>query len=149
MRHHPLLEGISIPQEVTLGPYHLQVLGPEHVEEDYAAVVESEDRLKGMMGGTWPEGLTLDDNHIDLCWHLREFEHNRSFAWIVRDAAQAYLGCAYVFPDFASNSASLAIWMRSSCGPEAHEEAFRALMLEWLAGPDWPDFMYALTLPGG
>lgn len=143
-----MLKGVSISKEVTLGPYRLQVLGPECVYEDYAAVTESQDRLKGLMGGTWPEGLTLDDNHIDLCWHLREFEHNRSFAWIIRNIAQAYLGCVYVFPDFAGDSASLAIWMRSGCGPEAHEETFSTLMLDWLNGPAWPDFTYRLTLPG-
>lgn len=147
MRCHPLLAGVTIPQDAALGPYRLQVLGPDYVKEDYDAVIESRNRLKGMMGGSWPEGLTLEENHIDLCWHLREFEHNRSFAWIIRDAAQAYLGCAYVFPDFSGNGASVSIWMRSSCGPNEHEKLFSGFLLDWLNGPDWPDFTYRLTLP--
>ena len=149
MRCHPLIKGLAVPQQIALGPYYMEVLGPDCVEEDYQAVIESTDRLRGMMGGTWPDGLTLEDNHIDLCWHLREFEHNRSFAWIVRDSAGGYLGCAYVFPDFAGDGAAVAVWMRSSCGPEEHEAAFCPLLLDWLEGPDWPDFTYRLTTPRG
>lgn len=147
MRCHPLLAHVEVPQAMALGLYRLEILHPDCVDEDYAAVVESTDRLKGMMGGNWPEGLTLKDNHIDLCWHLREFENNRSFAWIVRDASGGYLGCAYVFPDFAANGAAVSVWMRSSCGPVQHEQDFCALFIDWLNGPDWPAFEYSLNLP--
>ena len=99
------------------------------------------------MGGDWPDGLTLEENRIDLCWHLREFQNNRSFAWIVRDAAGAYLGCAYVFPDFGGDGAQVSVWMRASCDPVAHEQAFSTLLMKWLEGPSWPQMAYRLALP--
>ncbi|MEM7210684.1 MAG: hypothetical protein AAF479_02145 [Pseudomonadota bacterium] len=148
MRFHPLLQSFKIPKDEVLGPYRLGVLGPDDVHEDYEAVIESTDRLKGFMGGTWPEGLTLEDNRTDLCWHLREFDTQRSFAWIVRDSDGSYLGCAYVFPDFAADSATVSVWMRSSCDPDRHEEAFSALLMTWLEGPAWPAFTYRLISPG-
>lgn len=148
MRYHPLLEGFDAPRAVVLGPYHLSVLGPDSVEEDYAAVMESQERLFGLMGGTWPDGLTLDENRVDLCWHVKEFAMKRSFAWIVRNSDGAYLGCAYVFPDFAGNGAFVPVWMRSSVRRDAHEATFGALLMDWLTGPDWPDFEFRLHLPG-
>ena len=149
MRCHPLVKDFEAPREAALGPYHLTVLGPDDVEEDFRAVTESAERLKGFMGGTWPEGLTLEDNRIDLCWHLREFDTNRSFAWIVWDADRNYLGCVYVFPDFGGDGAFVPVWMRSSCDPEQHERAFGELLMQWLEGPSWPEFQFRLSLPPG
>ena len=147
MRCHPLLAGFKAPRKVTLGPYRMHILGPEDVEEDFRAVTEGTDRLLGLMNSEWPRGLTLDNNRIDLCWHLREFETKRSFAWIVRDKSGAYLGCAYIFPDFGGNGAWVPVWMRSSCGPVAQEQAFGGLLMDWLNGPAWPDFAFRLHRP--
>ena len=148
MRCHPLMSGFKVPRVAVLGPYRLTTLCPQSVEEDYAAVMESKDRLSGLMGGDWPNGLTLEKNRIDLSWHLKEFEMNRSFAWIIRDVVGTYLGCAYVFPDFTGHGAFVPVWMRTSAGAEAHERAFSALLMGWLIGPDWPAFEYRLKLPG-
>lgn len=149
LRYHPALQGFEPPRAVELGAYRLTILAPDAVEEDYAAVIESAARLRGFMGGDWPDGLTLEDNWIDLAWHLREFDTKRSFAWIVRDQAKGYLGCAYVFPRFMEDAANVSVWMRSGAGPEAHEHAFSALLTDWLTGPDWPDLDYRLRTPSG
>lgn len=147
MRCHPLLTGFAAPRTAVVGPYHLHILGPDHVEEDFAAVIESADRLTGFMGGTWPQGLSLEGNRIDLCWHFKEFQMNRSFAWIIRNSASSYLGCAYVFPDFQGNRAAVSVWMRSRIDAKYHENAFGTLMIDWLNGPEWPDFDYRLAVP--
>lgn len=100
MRCHPAFAAYAIPPTGTLGRYRLDLLGPDHVDEDYAVVMESAGRLAGAMGGTWPAGLTLEANRVDLCWHAKEFAIGRSFAWIVRDGAGRYVGCLYVYPSF-------------------------------------------------
>ncbi|MEM9139957.1 MAG: hypothetical protein AAGB15_08990 [Pseudomonadota bacterium] len=147
MRCHPLLQDFEAPRSPTLGPYHLEVLAPKAVQEDYAAVIESTDRLTGFMGGTWPRGLTLEANGIDLCWHAKEFDLNRSFAWIVRNAEGIYQGCAYIFPDFGGTGAQVSVWIRSSADPETQEAALVSLMRDWLAGPDWPNMDFRFTTP--
>ena len=147
MRCHPLFHGFAAPRAPILGAYRFEVLGPEAVEEDFVAVVESTERLAGFMGGDWPNGLTLEENRVDLCWHLKEFEMNRSFAWIARDEAGGYIGCVYIFPRFAANVADVPVWVRSGAGPDAVEATLKAVLHDWLHGPDWPDLDYRIVTP--
>ncbi|MEM7423547.1 MAG: GNAT family N-acetyltransferase [Pseudomonadota bacterium] len=147
MRVHPKFDGFDAPRHCDLGRYRLAILGPDDLQEDYDAVVESTERLVGRMGGSWPVGLTLEEDLIDLHWHFKEFELNRSFAWIVRDGQGAYLGCAYVFPSFAGDHAEVALWVRSSRSPDEHEPALEALLMAWLQGPDWPEVEYRRFRP--
>ncbi len=139
-RAHPAFAGGRIPRQAVLDGFHLRVLHPAEVEEDFRAVTETAGDLRGLMGGDWPVGLTLEANLWDLAWHLREFEAERSFAWIVGDAGGAYLGCAYVFPAFAdAPAAQAAWWMRASAA--GHGPRFGAAFARWLASPPWPEGM--------
>lgn len=79
---------------MTLGAYYLDVLTAVDLEMDYEAVTRSQSVLQGLFGPKWPEGLTLEDNLIDLHWHHREFTAKRSFARVIRDEQATYLGCA-------------------------------------------------------
>ena len=132
-RAHPDYLEPPVPEHAVVGELRLEVLGPEIVEEDYAVVLESADRLAGLFGDAWPRGLTLEENRIDLAWHLREFEAARSFAWVVRDEAGRYLGCCYLFPALGERGYAHAwIWFREAgLAPEA-EQAASASLLEWL-----------------
>ena len=50
-------------------------------------------------GGTWPDGLTLVVNLIDLAWHQREFTIGYSFAYtVMNDDESRCLGCGYINP---------------------------------------------------
>lgn len=99
MRRHPDFADAPLPRSARLPGFDLTPLTPAQVDEDFAAVVGSAHILKDVFGGTWPEGLTLQDNLYDLAWHDREFALDRSFAWIVRDHEGLYLGCAYLYPE--------------------------------------------------
>ena len=45
-------------------------------------------------GDTWPDGLTLEVNLIDLAWHQREFTIGHSFAYtVMNDDESRCLGC--------------------------------------------------------
>ncbi|MEL6264323.1 MAG: hypothetical protein AAFR52_01535 [Pseudomonadota bacterium] len=137
MRPHPLFADREIPARQPLGPFVLTMLALDDLDEDFAAVTASEAALTGLMGGDWPAGLTLEDNRLDLAWHQREFIARRSFAWVIRDGAGAYLGCAYVSPHWTPLDAADAVyWFRT--GAEAHAPAFRTPWRAWLDGPDWP-----------
>jgi hypothetical protein len=84
-----------------------------------------------------PEGLTLEQNLIDLGWHQKEFQLRRSFAYtVVAPDESRVLGCTYVYPPRADGyDARARSWVRRA----AHEldaavfDAFRA----WLER-DWP-----------
>ena len=55
--------------------------------KDYDAVMSSVEHLKetysAIWGSDWPEGLTLEEDLIDLGWHQREFTLCNSFAYTV------------------------------------------------------------------
>jgi hypothetical protein len=132
MNPHPDFAAIDVPGTLQLGPYTLSMLTGADVDEDFAAVIGSAAVLRGVFGSGWPDGLTRDYNLTDLHWHHREFTARRSFAWIIRDAAGAYLGCAYLYPDIATSGQGDAVfWFTDTPEREAHITAFGPLYLDW------------------
>ena len=147
-RCHPAFEGRAIPRRAAVGPYRLTPLDVSVVEEDYAAVMESAAELEGFFGDSWPRGLTLGENWIDLAWHQREFDQGRSFAWVIRDPARGgapgrYIGCAYVFPGWTEAAAMAVFWWLRT-GEAGHAPAVSAALGAWLAGPPWPNLPVAV-----
>lgn len=144
MRPHPLFKDWATPRVQQLGACTLRMLTVDDVERDYLAVMESAAEIKSATpGSTWPQGLTRHENLLDLAWHQREFESRRSFAWIVEDDRGEYLGCLYLYPALTGEkSADVRWWFRT--GMAVDKSAFRRLLQEWLAGPDWPELRYDL-----
>ena len=101
------------PRTAVLGPFHLSVLTPDCAEEDFAAVIASQERLTGLMGDDWPKGITWDQNHADLARHAQEFDEDIAFAWVIRDPAGGYLGCAYIKPTAQDRGRGVAyLWLQ-------------------------------------
>lgn len=121
MDPHPDFIGVTLPRVVQLSGCKMTPLSPAHVQEDYDIVMETAHLLSDEPGA-WPDGLTLEDNAIDLAWHEREFTTNRSFSWILRDDADTYLGCFYIYPDLGQRStAKVVLWIRDM--ENRHERA--------------------------
>jgi hypothetical protein len=74
----------SKPRSFDLPRFRIAPLAPAHVDEDFDAVTGSPRMMKGLFGD-WPDGLTREENMIDLAWHEREFTLRRSFSWIARN----------------------------------------------------------------
>jgi hypothetical protein len=139
MEPHPDFAQTALPREADLGAFRLTPLSIAQVDEDFAAVTASAHVLRGVFGGDWPIGLTLEDNLIDMGWHEREFTARRSFAWIVRDAEGTYLGCAYLYPGIgARGKGQVVTWMCDTPDRLARLSAFNARFREWLF-PFLPD----------
>ena len=145
MTPHPDFETLEVPMSLTLGTYHLAVLTGADVDVDFEAVTRSESVLKGLFDPIWPQGLTLEDNLTDLHWHHREFTTNRSFAWVIRDEAGTYLGCAYLFPAIGTRGSGHAVyWMADTPDRLDHLAGFGPLYEAWLL--DLLPSSYALSL---
>ncbi|MDB5539095.1 MAG: hypothetical protein JWQ89_822 [Devosia sp.] len=144
MRPHPLFKNQAVPALHTLGEFTLRALTVSDLERDFSAVTESAADIKvANPGSRWPEGLTKEDNLLDLAWHQREFESRRSFAWVIEDSGGEYLGCLYVYPSLAGEkSADVVWWWRT--GVIVSKSSFRQLLQEWLSGSDWPGLRYDL-----
>jgi hypothetical protein len=91
MDPHPDFARVELPREAVLPEFRLSRLDAAVLDEDYAAVMETESDLRGFWGD-WPSGLTREEDALDLAWHDREFSLKRSFSWVVRDHDSRYLG---------------------------------------------------------
>jgi hypothetical protein len=142
MRPNPFFETWSIPAKHELGRFTLKSLNIAENERDYLAIMESVENIRSATPHlTWPEGLTLEKNLVELAWHQKEFEARRSFAWIIENRGTEYLGCAYVYPSIdGSRSADVAWWWRR--GYQDQHEDFGILFMNWLESEEWPDLEY-------
>ena len=114
MKPHPNFFDRDIPRTHSLGDVELKALTVDDLVRDYCAVMESAADIRAAHpDSNWPEGLTLEENLMDLAWHQKEFETRRSFAWIIEDGTGRYLGCLYVYPSLSGdNSAEVRWWWR-------------------------------------
>jgi hypothetical protein len=144
MRPHPLFMQVSIPATHLLGDFTLRRLTVADVDRDFVAVMESAADIRSSNpDSTWPQGLTRDENFLDLAWHQREFESKRSFTWVIEDAGGEYLGCLYVYPSLAGDrSADVFWWWRT--GAIADRAALPGLLRQWFSGAPWPELTFHL-----
>lgn len=131
MDPHPDFVGIALPREVQLKGCRMTPLSPAHVQEDYDIVMQTAPFLSDGPGA-WPDGLTLQENAIDLAWHEREFTTNRSFSWILRSEDGTYLGCFYIYPELGQRGfAKVVLWIRSRQGRAELALRLRAELADW------------------
>jgi hypothetical protein len=123
------------PRNFQLGDYVFSVLNPDCADEDFAAVTASAAHLDGFFGNTWPRGLTWEKNRSDLERHAREFDQKIAFAWVIRNAAGGYLGCAYLRPaETPDADGGVYLWLRLGETGAERLAGLAGLLRDWLAG---------------
>ena len=113
--------------------FRLRMLSVRDVLNDFEAIRE---RVSPDGRPHPPQGLTLEQNLVDLGWHQKEFQLRRSFAYtVVEPAGERVLGCAYLYPGPDGFDARAHCWVRAdAAGLDAElYRAFRA----WVEA-DWP-----------
>lgn len=94
-----LPEGFSAPTELTYEDTIARPLTREDLKADLDGVNSSIEIIRRTRGGSWPEEqITEDFDLLDLAWHEREFRDNESFAYVIYDKSQKYIGCFYLYP---------------------------------------------------
>jgi hypothetical protein len=130
----------EIPKSLEADEFRLRMLTVSDVVKDYNAVMSSVDHCKTIWpGGTWPTGLTLEQNLIDLGWHQKEFQTRRSFVYTVMalDASKV-LGCVYILPTRKPGyDAEVYLWARQSELAGGLEERLHASVKDWISTL-WP-----------
>ena len=133
-------EHFQIPAGLVAPEFSLKMLSVDHVVMDYDAVMTSAEHVKTVLpGGTWPDGLTLKQNLIDLGWHEKEFQLRQSFAYTVMNPeGSRILGCVYIYPSTkAGHDAAVHLWARESELASGLEDRLFAEVREWLSSA-WP-----------
>lgn len=135
-------DNFTAPREHKHGEWVFSQLVVEDIDEDYAVVMGSADRLRGMFDffPAWPDKkMTKAEDLSNLGWHQTEFEMRTSFAYKiqqVRKGHREYVGCAYVFP---SNNPAFEVdaylWVKS--GYEVSNSALFGMFKQWIKDV-WP-----------
>jgi len=138
---YPFVEkDFKVPKNLETQDFRLRMLTVNDVVKDYDAVMSSVDQLKKVWPGSgWPEGLTLEENLIDLGWHQREFVNRSSFAYtVVNLDGTKVMGCVYIDPTRKRGyDAEVFLWARESeLGTGLDSRLFDAVK-RWLA-KKWP-----------
>jgi hypothetical protein len=130
----------AVPPTLATPDFLLRMLTVDDVVKDYDAVMSSAAHLRTVWpDGTWPEGLTLRQNLVDLGWHEKEFQTRQSFAYTVLSPSEdRVVGCVYIDPSRkAGVDAAVFLWARQSELPSGLEDRLYAAVRDWLAR-DWP-----------
>lgn len=132
-------EDFEVPQNLDTDAYRLRMLTIHDVDKDFEAVMSSTDHLKKVWGGTWPEGLTLEQNLIDLGWHQKEFQRRTSFAYtVVAPDESMVLGCVYIYPSRRPEyDAEIYLWARQDTDTANLEQHLELATRNWIA-ERWP-----------
>jgi hypothetical protein len=69
------------------------------LKSDLKAVNFNRELIRKTRGVSWPEhDISEDEDFLDLAWHEREFRHNISFAYVIYNSYEEYVGCFYLYP---------------------------------------------------
>jgi len=89
----------SAPKELTFEDLIARPLTRSDLQADIDAVNSSLETIRNTRGGSWPEEAVSEEfDVLDLVWHEREFREDSSFAYVVYDANNTYIGCFYLYP---------------------------------------------------
>ena len=129
----------AVPSTLETEEFRLRMLTVNDVVKDYDAVMSSVEHCQTIWGGKWPQGLTLEQNLIDLGWHQKEFQTRRSFTYTVVQPSEAIvLGCVYILPTRKPGyDAEVYLWARQSELSSGLEERLYVAVQDWL-GSQWP-----------
>ncbi len=129
-----------VPQQLEADEFTLRMLTVNDVVKDFDAVVSSAEHLKAIWpDSNWPDGLTLEQNLIDLGWHQKEFQRRRSFAYtVVTPDETRVIGCVYIVPTRKRGyDAEVYLWARESAIGSPPDAKLYDAVEEWLE-ERWP-----------
>jgi hypothetical protein len=130
----------QIPMTLETPEFKLRMLTVHDVIKDYEAVMTSAAHLRQLYpDGKWPEGLTLEQNLIELGWHQHEFQRRTSFAYtVVTPSEHRVLGCVYINPTSKRDyDACIHLWARESELQSGLEQRLFVAVRDWVAH-EWP-----------
>ncbi|MCV7419578.1 N-acetyltransferase [Mycobacterium yunnanensis] len=142
MTQEPLVpEDFDVPRELRSARFRLEPLGPQHNTADLNAWTASIDHIKGTPGFDgwgWPpdDGLSAEDNLVDLVRHADEFDRRVAFAYtVLRPQDDDVIGCLYLDPGPRPGSVAVRSWVRADVAEL--DTILRNEVRKWLSTA-WP-----------
>lgn len=110
---------------------------------DMEGVNSSIELIHKTRGGSWPqEAVTEEFDLLDLAWHEREFRDNESFAYVIYDKDENYIGCFYLYPMGVRTTLSQELidydidaswWVTTDAYEKDYYKKLQAALEQWLA----------------
>lgn len=127
------------PETLETEGFRLRMLSVNDLVKDYDAVMSSKAHLQKVWRTKWPEGLTLEQNLVDLGWHQKEFQKRSSFAYtVVAPDESRVLGCVYIYPTSKKGfDAEVYYWARQDQLDSELEAELGSALKQWFADT-WP-----------
>lgn len=130
-----------VPEKLATERMLLRCLTIHDVVKDFDAVMTSRERLQTIFrpGSVWPDGLTIEQNLIDLGWHQYEFQNRSSFCYTVMTLDESrVLGCLYIYAtDQLGHDVQVSMWVRQSEADTGLDDHLFATVRAWLDDV-WP-----------
>ena len=134
-------DDFDVPLRLETERLRLRPLLTSDAVKDYDAVMTSAERLQTVFrpGGSWPDGLTLEQNLKELAWHEIEFQKRRSFAYTVVSLDESrILGCLYLHPTGrGGHDVEVSLWVRASEAESGLDAHLYGTVRGWIAEA-WP-----------
>ena len=134
-------DDFDVPLRLETERLRLRPLLTSDAVKDYDAVMTSAERLQTVFrpGGSWPDGLTLEQNLKELAWHEIEFQKRRSFAYTVVSLDESrVLGCLYLYPTRrGGHDVEVSLWVRASEAETGLDDHLYQSVRRWIAEA-WP-----------
>jgi len=142
-RHCLVPDDFVVPETLEHPRFRLRMLTVNDLIKDYDAVMSSVEHLQKTYSvesdGQWPEGLTLEEDLIDLGWHQREFTLRYSFAYTMMTPDESRcLGCMYIMPTRKrDHDCKVSMWVRADELATGLDDDLYQAVSTWIAR-DWP-----------
>ena len=141
--HRLVPDDFVVPEVLEHPRFRLRMLSVNDLVKDYDAVMSSVAHLRTTFsresGGSWPEGLTIEEDLVDLGWHQREFTRRSSFAYTMMTPDEGRcLGCVYIMPTRRrGHDCKVEMWVRADELASGLDEALYRTVRAWIA-ETWP-----------
>lgn len=121
-----------VPQPPTIGDYTWNILEPEILKPDYAALMH-------LAGKTTPMTITSDEDYGELKRHRWEFQHATAFAYgILSPDGTEEVACVYINPSTKQGyDATVHFLMTERGAKENLQPLLEAKVREWIK-TSWP-----------
>lgn len=148
IKRFALPNGYQPPKELTYKDLTARPLTRADLKDDMEAVNSSLELIRKTRGGSWPEEAVNEDfDLLDLAWHEREFRDNDSFAYVIYDINDTYIGCFYLYPmghrtkltkELLQCDVDASWWVTTAAYEQGYYKKLYAALKQWLGSNKFP-----------
>lgn len=148
IKRFTLPSGYRPPRELAYEDLKARPLTRSDLKADMEAVNSSLELIRKTRGGSWPEEAVSEDfDLLDLAWHEREFRDSDSFAYVVYDTSDTYIGCFYLYPmghrtelteELLQYDVDASWWVTAAAYEQGYYEKLYTALKQWLDSDKFP-----------